>query len=259
MEEKALSVVNGDVGEDNYCLGKGSEDGQCDKDKDDKKKSVDNDNPLDFVDLGCGNGFLVHILTQEGYKGLGVDLQPRQIWQKFPESRLISQTITPNSSFKASWIIGNHSDELSPWIPIMARQTNSNFFLLPCCMFDLDGSRWAGNGVEGRYRAYCTFLEEISSSLGFHVEREALRIPSTKNIALIGRAWSNPEGLEDRLKGLRGMSVKVRKSDQEKTREWFMRAERKKNMTNRESETAMNMNDVDLNFVDFELSADLFD
>lgn len=27
-----------------------------------------------FVDLGCGNGFLVHILTSEGYKGYGIDL-----------------------------------------------------------------------------------------------------------------------------------------------------------------------------------------
>ena len=27
-----------------------------------------------FVDLGCGNGFLVHILTSEGYRGYGIDL-----------------------------------------------------------------------------------------------------------------------------------------------------------------------------------------
>lgn len=29
-----------------------------------------------FVDLGCGNGLLVDILTQEGYSGFGIDLNP---------------------------------------------------------------------------------------------------------------------------------------------------------------------------------------
>lgn len=39
-----------------------------------------------FLDLGCGNGLLVHILASEGHKGLGIDLRKRKIWDLFPES-----------------------------------------------------------------------------------------------------------------------------------------------------------------------------
>lgn len=37
-----------------------------------------------FVDLGCGNGLLVHILTSEGHPGTGIDLRKRQIWDIYP-------------------------------------------------------------------------------------------------------------------------------------------------------------------------------
>ncbi|GIX95693.1 probable tRNA [Caerostris extrusa] len=33
-----------------------------------------------FIDLGCGNGLLDHILSSEGYKGIGIDLKKRKIW-----------------------------------------------------------------------------------------------------------------------------------------------------------------------------------
>uniref|UniRef100_A0A8C4QBA7 tRNA (uracil-O(2)-)-methyltransferase n=1 Tax=Eptatretus burgeri TaxID=7764 RepID=A0A8C4QBA7_EPTBU len=36
-----------------------------------------------FVDLGCGNGLLVHILTREGYPGRGIDLRKRKIWDMY--------------------------------------------------------------------------------------------------------------------------------------------------------------------------------
>lgn len=39
-----------------------------------------------FADLGCGNGLLVYILTMEGYKGIGIDLKKRNIWDMFPEN-----------------------------------------------------------------------------------------------------------------------------------------------------------------------------
>lgn len=39
-----------------------------------------------FVDLGCGNGLLVYILSSEGHKGMGIDLRRRKIWDLFPES-----------------------------------------------------------------------------------------------------------------------------------------------------------------------------
>jgi tRNASer (uridine44-2'-O)-methyltransferase len=37
-----------------------------------------------FIDLGCGNGLLVYLLTQEGFKGgVGLDLRRRKIWDFF--------------------------------------------------------------------------------------------------------------------------------------------------------------------------------
>ena len=35
---------------------------------------------MTFVDLGCGNGFLTHLLTEEGHDGVGLDKFSRKIW-----------------------------------------------------------------------------------------------------------------------------------------------------------------------------------
>lgn len=40
--------------------------------------------PQKFVDLGCGNGLLVHILNSEGHHGIGYDLKSRKIWKMYP-------------------------------------------------------------------------------------------------------------------------------------------------------------------------------
>lgn len=39
-----------------------------------------------FVDLGCGNGLLVHILSSEGHQGVGLDIRKRKIWDLYPSS-----------------------------------------------------------------------------------------------------------------------------------------------------------------------------
>ncbi|GJQ75694.1 hypothetical protein Trydic_g17768 [Trypoxylus dichotomus] len=74
-----------------------------------------------FLDLGCGNGLLVHILSQEGYDGYGVDVRKRKIWDTYPSTtKLLVKTIIPSAASlfpDTDWIIGNHSDELTPWIP----------------------------------------------------------------------------------------------------------------------------------------------
>ena len=42
--------------------------------------------PKSFVDLGCGNGLLVYILSKEGIPGgVGLDLRKRKIWNHFRE------------------------------------------------------------------------------------------------------------------------------------------------------------------------------
>jgi len=77
-----------------------------------------------FVDLGCGNGLLVYLLSCEGHPGKGIDLRERKIWQLFiPKAHLEVCALTPSSDTlfpEFDWLIGNHSDELTPWIPVMA-------------------------------------------------------------------------------------------------------------------------------------------
>ncbi|RUS23177.1 hypothetical protein BC937DRAFT_91661 [Endogone sp. FLAS-F59071] len=73
-----------------------------------------------FVDLGCGNGLLTHILTCEGYDGVGIDLARRKVWNAFEAeevgTRLVAETLHPPTARypEADWLIGNHADELVP-------------------------------------------------------------------------------------------------------------------------------------------------
>ena len=96
-----------------------------------------------FVDLGCGNGLLVYILTMEGHSGVGYDIRRRnKIWSWYPDQvQLEERTITAglDTTFPGvDWILGNHSDELTPWIPVFASLSgpNTNYWLLPCCPFN---------------------------------------------------------------------------------------------------------------------------
>lgn len=36
-----------------------------------------------FVDLGCGNGLLTHILNEEGHPGKGIDIVSRKVWEVY--------------------------------------------------------------------------------------------------------------------------------------------------------------------------------
>lgn len=42
-----------------------------------------------FVDLGCGNGLLVYILSSEGHAGYGVDIRKRGIWDLYPKTTIL--------------------------------------------------------------------------------------------------------------------------------------------------------------------------
>jgi len=42
-----------------------------------------------FLDLGCGNGFLTYILTQEGYHGFGIDQSKRKTWNLYDEKTIL--------------------------------------------------------------------------------------------------------------------------------------------------------------------------
>lgn len=143
-----------------------------------------------FIDIGCGNGFLVYILTMEGYVGRGIDLTKRKIWAKYPATvRLEESIIDPSTvTYEEDWIIANHSDELTPWVPLIASKNNRSFFALPCCEFDFPGTRYTirAHG-QSRYDSYMEYIKRIGQQSGYQVEVEHLRIPSTRNIALIGK------------------------------------------------------------------------
>ncbi|CAH1403964.1 unnamed protein product [Nezara viridula] len=147
-----------------------------------------------FVDLGCGNGLLVYILSGEGHNGVGIDLRARKIWNSYPDFvKLKVDTIAPSLDCvfpEADWVIGNHSDELTPWIPIIASRSSftTNFFILPCCPFELNGHKYIRNNTsKSCYSDYMDYLENICYVCGIEVERDRLKIPSTKRLCLVSK------------------------------------------------------------------------
>ncbi|KAJ2027281.1 tRNA(Ser) Um(44) 2'-O-methyltransferase, partial [Coemansia sp. S2] len=87
------------------------------------------------------------------------------------------------------WIIGNHADELVPWIPVIAARSKAKFVVIPCCPHDFSGRKMTFPVVAGqsKYHAYSTYICDLAERCGFGVEKEYLRIPSTKNLAIVGR------------------------------------------------------------------------
>lgn len=153
-----------------------------------------------FVDLGCGNGLLVHILTSEGHQGVGLDVRKRKIWDFYPSStKLQVQPVVPSAEClfpEADWLIGNHSDELTPWIPIFAARSSYScrFFLLPCCCYELNGQKYQRvNSSHSQYMDYLDYIYKLCKICGFTVKIDKLRIPSTKRICLVSCERDYPE------------------------------------------------------------------
>jgi tRNASer (uridine44-2'-O)-methyltransferase len=87
------------------------------------------------------------------------------------------ETVRPDSVYEAEWVIGNHSDELTPWIPVIAFNSGpqTNFFILPCCPFDFRGKfgrngssetilgtvNCPRKGVDSTFSEYKNFVAEI--------------------------------------------------------------------------------------------------
>lgn len=158
-----------------------------------------------FADLGCGNGLLVYILQQEGFHGYGYDIRARKLWSQFPSStNLIEEPIDP-LKFKlpseVNWLIGNHSDELSPWLPVCAALAayEMNYFLLPCCAYEFSGLKFhrRNTGISV-YQDFMLYAGEISQKCGFDTLQDRLKIPSTKRKALLGisRSYSKSQHMQ---------------------------------------------------------------
>ncbi|XP_069488129.1 probable tRNA (uracil-O(2)-)-methyltransferase [Ambystoma mexicanum] len=147
-----------------------------------------------FIDLGCGNGLLVHILCNEGHPGKGLDVRSRNIWAMYgAQTHLEECAITPNDDFlfpDVDWLIGNHSDELTPWLPVIAARSAFSccYFVLPCCFFNFHGKYSRRKSKKTQYREYLDFITEVGIACGFDVEEDCLRIPSTKRVCLIGKS-----------------------------------------------------------------------
>ncbi|KAF5022305.1 hypothetical protein F66182_5634 [Fusarium sp. NRRL 66182] len=176
-----------------------------------------------FVDIGCGNGLLVHILRMEGYAGWGFDARERKSWSQYNEScpdspsgnslqRLLllpsivprdagdeeTRTTSPedihNGVFpRGTFIISNHADELTPWTPILAAISQCPFIMIPCCSHNLTGDRWRAppprdkTKPKSMFASLVDWVTQIAEDCGWDVETEMLRIPSTRNTGLVGR------------------------------------------------------------------------
>jgi tRNASer (uridine44-2'-O)-methyltransferase len=227
--------------------------------------------PGGFIDLGCGNGLLTHILISEGYAGYGFDLRARTSWTHYPQatqSHLHVRALDPtaptrvlpmkhhqqnlrdpisssqpldtgnnddeeeekeeanSTTYSGSssrgcaedpdvllpagcFLIGNHADELTPWMPPLAtRHLASGYLSIPCCAWSFDarfdrsrdvpfcavdteslnlgGEGAAAAGSSSSYALYRVWLAALSVHCGWAVEVEMLRIPSTRNWAIVG-------------------------------------------------------------------------
>ncbi|AET38251.1 tRNA (uracil) methyltransferase Ecym_2530 [Eremothecium cymbalariae DBVPG len=96
---------------------------------------------------------------------------------------------------KDTFIIGNHSDELTCWIPLLGYR----FIVIPCCSHNLNGAKVRytvpsearvrhGNSM---YAGLVEHVDYLARAVGWKTEKEMLRIPSTRNAAIIG--IDNPE------------------------------------------------------------------
>ncbi|KAI5464320.1 hypothetical protein BGZ63DRAFT_150225 [Mariannaea sp. PMI_226] len=183
-----------------------------------------------FIDIGCGNGLLVHILQREGYSGWGFDARERKSWAQYmgaspssPSGRSLEQrlllpsVVTPGDHVeeeagitssnihdgifpKGTFIISNHADELTPWTPILATISECPFIMIPCCSHNLTGERYRAPPPKDKTKSHSTFaslvdwVTHIAEDCGWAVETEMLRIPSTRNTGLLGRRRSrNPD------------------------------------------------------------------
>lgn len=98
------------------------------------------------------------------------------------------------------WIIGNHSDELTPWVPVLTLRSSylCNFFLLPCCAFNFDGSKYRRrNSSKSQFSEYLEYIENLSMQCGFSVKSDRLKIPSTKRICIVGSQRLYPQNEHD--------------------------------------------------------------
>ncbi|KAF5269671.1 hypothetical protein FQA39_LY08594 [Lamprigera yunnana] len=174
-----------------------------------------------FVDLGCGNGLLVYILNQEGFLGEGIDVRKRKIWEWYSNTSLRVETIKPSVEYQfpdIDWIIGNHSDELTLWIPIIASQSSykCNFFLLPCCAYEFNGEKYKRRNTSvSVYSDHLNYVRDVCAKCGIMIANDKLRIPSTKRNCIVSqkRTYNEEEYGAFKKKVLNYMNTQLNDQD----------------------------------------------
>ncbi|VDD89554.1 unnamed protein product [Enterobius vermicularis] len=111
------------------------------------------------------------------FTGYGLDVRRRKIWSNFEEADLRELALNPEKDVitDANFLIGNHN--------FLNYKMCCNFFLLPCCPHNFYGIYSLKIKTKDGYSIYHSYLEFIRSlclKLGFVVEEDRLKIPSTK-------------------------------------------------------------------------------
>jgi len=121
------------------------------------------------------------------------------------DATLIDTPPSHNGVFPTgTFIVSNHADELTPWTPLLAYLSCSPFIVIPCCSHDFGGTRFrapvynkyvtfdtvglpAKNKLPSAYASLVSWISHLTEAVGYEVEKEHLRIPSTRNVAILGR------------------------------------------------------------------------
>lgn len=153
---------------------------------------------------------------------------------------------------QGTFIISNHADELTGWTPLLAKAAHSPFLIIPCCSHDLSGSKHRHKStktaneitvksnvgkieratrigtVSSEYASLVGWVTSIAEDVGYMVEREVLRIPSTRNIGLIGRVCNDSElSVDDILEregggiGWAGKALALRRTQPQPQKKYF--------------------------------------
>lgn len=87
-------------------------------------------------------------MISEGYQGAGIDVRARASWAQYPkptQAQLHVHAFDPTSGSSdpflrpGVFIIGNHADELTPWVPVLATIHGASGYLsIPCCAWSFD-------------------------------------------------------------------------------------------------------------------------
>ncbi|KAF1943173.1 DUF1613-domain-containing protein [Clathrospora elynae] len=128
------------------------------------------------------------------------------------ETSLLNTPLSHNGIFTlGTFIVSNHADELTPWTPLIAYLSASPFIAIPCCSHDFGGTRFRApvsskhlmldpsskhskNKQPSAYASLCSWVCGLTEAVGYVVEKEYLRIPSTRNVAVLGRTLVRVDG-----------------------------------------------------------------